>query len=70
SSSSKRRRRFLVIVNVLGSTGPMIFMVNGDDNVKAVVGKSLRQYAAEGRLPVLGNDSNGFHLCASASGFD
>ncbi|KAI4367040.1 hypothetical protein MLD38_022823 [Melastoma candidum] len=59
---SVKKNRFLVTVNVLGSAGPIRFVVNEDDPVSAVIQTSLKNYAREGRLPALGTDINGFLL--------
>ncbi|XWS75571.1 hypothetical protein CRYUN_Cryun01aG0101900 [Craigia yunnanensis] len=61
------KSRFLIIINVLGSAGPLRFLVNEDDLVAAVIDVALKSYAREGRLPVLGLDPNKFLLhCANA----
>ena len=62
--------RFLITVNVLGSAGPMRFVVNEDDLVSGVIDTSLKTYAREGRLPVLGSDVNDFILHCADVGFD
>ncbi|EPS64875.1 hypothetical protein M569_09904 [Genlisea aurea] len=62
-------RRFLIVVNVFGSSGPLRFLVNGDDAVETVIDKTLRRYAHEGRLPALGFDSSDFHLYPSDAVF-
>ncbi|KAL8125099.1 hypothetical protein AgCh_012681 [Apium graveolens] len=53
-----KRNQFLIIVNVLGGSGPIKFVVKGDDSVAAVIGTALKLYAREERLPVLGYDVN------------
>ncbi|XVF71436.1 hypothetical protein PTKIN_Ptkin12aG0037200 [Pterospermum kingtungense] len=59
--------RFLITINVVGSAGPLRFLVNEDDLVSAVIDVALKSYAREGRLPVLGLDPNKFLLyCANA----
>lgn len=55
-------RRLLVSITVLGSAGPIRFVMNEDDPVAAVIATSLKYYAREGRLPVLGSNSNDFVL--------
>lgn len=62
--------RFLITVNVLGSAGPIRFVVNEDDLVSGVIDTSLKTYAREGRLPVLGSDVNDFILHCADVGFD
>ncbi|KAI4375479.1 hypothetical protein MLD38_013345 [Melastoma candidum] len=59
---SAKKNRFLVTVNVLGSAGPIRFVVNEDDPVSAIIQTSLKNYSREGRLPALGTDVNGFLL--------
>ncbi|XP_052204090.1 uncharacterized protein At4g22758-like [Diospyros lotus] len=56
------QRRILISVTVLGSAGPIRFVVNEDELVAAVIGTVLKNYAREGRLPVLGSDFNEFVL--------
>lgn len=58
SAVDERRNRFLIIVNVLGGSGPIKFVVKEDDSVAAVIGTALKLYAREERLPVLGYDVN------------
>ncbi|KAJ8648508.1 hypothetical protein MRB53_001531 [Persea americana] len=59
--------RFLITVTVLGSAGPLRFVVKEEELVSAVMGTALRSYAREGRYPVLGYDVNNFFLyCANA----
>ncbi|KAI8534566.1 hypothetical protein RHMOL_Rhmol10G0100200 [Rhododendron molle] len=53
---SSKKNRFLVTVNVLGSTGPIRFVVSEEESVKGVVSIALKMYARERRLPVLGSD--------------
>ncbi|ESW25394.1 hypothetical protein PHAVU_003G031800 [Phaseolus vulgaris] len=55
-------RRFLISINVLGSAGPIRFLVNEEDHVAAVIETALKSYAREGRLPLLGTDNAGFSL--------
>ncbi|KAJ4824929.1 hypothetical protein Tsubulata_033090 [Turnera subulata] len=57
-----KKNRFLIIINVLGSAGPIRFVVNGDDLVGTVIETALKTYAREGRLPVLGFDVDKFVL--------
>ncbi|RWR79632.1 hypothetical protein CKAN_00821600 [Cinnamomum micranthum f. kanehirae] len=59
--------RFLITVTVLGSAGPLRFVVKEEELVSAVMETALRSYAREGRYPVLGYDVNNFFLyCANA----
>ncbi|KAI3726416.1 hypothetical protein L1987_66213 [Smallanthus sonchifolius] len=61
----QKKKRFLITVNVLGSSGPLRFVVNDDDKVSEVIDSSLKMYARSGRLPVLGSDFNKFLLYPS-----
>ncbi|PKA61302.1 Uncharacterized protein AXF42_Ash006199 [Apostasia shenzhenica] len=54
--------RILITVTVLGSAGPIRFVVREDELVAAVMGTTLKTYAREGRRPVLGSDLNSFVL--------
>ncbi|GJY56730.1 potassium transporter 19-like protein [Tanacetum coccineum] len=64
----KTQDGFLMItVNVLGSSGPLRFVVNIDDKVSEVINLSLKMYARGGRLPVLGSDYTKFLLYPSNS---
>ncbi|KAF2316808.1 hypothetical protein P3X46_026566 [Hevea brasiliensis] len=59
--------RLLISVTVLGSAGPIRFVVNEEELVAAVIDTALKSYAREGRLPVLGSDINDFFLyCPNA----
>lgn len=60
--------RFLISVTVLGSAGPIRFVVNEEELVAAVIDTALKSYAREGRLPILGSDLNNFVLyCPNAA---
>ena len=63
-----KNKRFLITVNVLGSSGPLRFVVNDDDKVSEVIDSSIKMYARGGRLPVLGSDINNFLLYPSNAG--
>lgn len=67
---AKGRGRLLITVNVLGSAGPLRFLVNEEELVAAVIDTALRSYAREGRLPVLGSDLNNFLLYSANAGSD
>jgi hypothetical protein len=56
------RARVLVTVTVLGSAGPLRFLVDEGDTVAGLVRAALRCYAREGRMPLLGADPAGFLL--------
>ncbi|KAJ6792060.1 uncharacterized protein M6B38_339020 [Iris pallida] len=62
--------RILITVNVLGSAGPLRFLVNEDERVAAVIHTALRTYGREGRLPVLGTDLNNFFLYCAHTGYE
>ncbi|GMN31252.1 hypothetical protein TIFTF001_041566 [Ficus carica] len=64
------KNRFLITVNVLGSAGPMRFVVNEDDLVAAVIDTALKSYSREGRLPVLGTHASDFLLYCANVGSD
>lgn len=57
----------LITVNVLGSTGPLRFLVYEDEVVSTVINLTLKSYAREGRLPVLGSNLNDFLLYCPTS---
>ncbi|KAI8000385.1 hypothetical protein LOK49_LG09G01449 [Camellia lanceoleosa] len=50
----------LVIITVLGSAGPIRFIVHEGKLVAAVIETALKSYAREGRLPMLGSNLNDF----------
>ncbi|KAL3510557.1 hypothetical protein ACH5RR_029958 [Cinchona calisaya] len=54
--------RLLISITVMGSAGPIRFVVNEEELVTAVIDTALKSYAREGRLPVLGSDLNNFVL--------
>ncbi|GMJ13379.1 hypothetical protein like AT1G70780 [Hibiscus trionum] len=54
--------RLLVSITVLGSAGPIRFVVNEEELVADVIDTALKAYAREGRRPVLGSDMNAFFL--------
>ncbi|XP_039006454.1 uncharacterized protein At4g22758-like [Hibiscus syriacus] len=62
--------RLLISVTVLGSAGPIRFVVNEEELVAAVIDTALKSYAREGRLPVLGSNLNDFLLYCPSSGSD
>lgn len=67
NQGSKGGNRLLISVTVLGSAGPIRFVVNEEELVAAVIDTALKSYAREGRLPVLGSDLNDFFLyCPNA----
>ncbi|KAG8637504.1 uncharacterized protein At4g22758 isoform X2 [Manihot esculenta] len=59
--------RLLISVTVLGSAGPIRFVVNEEELVANVIDTALKSYAREGRLPILSSDLNDFFLyCPNA----
>jgi hypothetical protein len=67
---TERNNRFLVTINVMGSSGPIRFVVNEKELVSGVIDTSLKSYAKEGRLPVLGFNAANFLLYHPNAGFD
>ncbi|CAO2829969.1 unnamed protein product [Amaranthus hypochondriacus] len=66
-AKSYKGNRMLITVNVLGSTGPLRFLVYEDEVVSTVINLTLKSYAREGRLPVLGSNLNDFLLYCPTS---
>ncbi|CAE6062275.1 unnamed protein product [Arabidopsis arenosa] len=62
NQKSNTTNRFLVSITVLGSAGPIRFVVKEDETVANVIDYALKCYAREGRLPLLGSDSSFFLL--------
>ena len=60
--------RLLISITVLGSAGPIRFVVNEEEIVAAVIETTLKSYAREGRLPLLGSDLNNFLLYCPIGG--
>lgn len=54
--------RVLVTVTVLGSAGPLRFLVDEGESVNGLIRSALRFYAREGRMPLLGADAANFLL--------
>lgn len=67
-AAAAKGNRFLITVTVLGSAGPIRFVVNEDELVAAVIDTALKSYAREGRLPLLGSDLNSFMLYCPIAG--
>lgn len=59
------RSRVLVTVTVLGSAGPLRFLVDEGESVTGLIRTVLRCYAREGRMPLLGADPADFLLYTS-----
>lgn len=62
SSDVAQKYRYLIAVNVVGSSGPVRFLVNEDDLVYGVIDTALKLYAHEARLPPLSSQSQDFFL--------
>lgn len=60
--------RLLISITVIGSAGPIRFVVNEEELVGNVMDTALRAYAREGRLPVLGSNINAFVLYCPIAG--
>ncbi|XP_060192141.1 uncharacterized protein At4g22758-like [Lycium barbarum] len=69
-NKNAKSTRLLITVNVLGSAGPLRFVVSENDKVVKVVDTALKQYGREGRLPVLSSDVNDFFLYSASAGID
>ncbi|KAK2978007.1 hypothetical protein RJ640_026441 [Escallonia rubra] len=66
-SQAGKGNRLLISITVIGSAGPIRFVVNEGELVAAVIDTALKSYAREGRLPILGSDLNSFVLyCPNA----
>lgn len=70
TQNAKGGNRLLITINVLGSAGPMRFVVSELELVVTVMEMTLKSYAREGRLPVLGSDLNDFLLYCPNAGSD
>lgn len=68
--TKRKSTRFLVTINIMGSAGPIRFVVNEKEVVSGVIETALKSYAREGRLPVLGFDATNFFLYCANAGFD
>ncbi|OIV95641.1 hypothetical protein TanjilG_23872 [Lupinus angustifolius] len=62
--------KFLIIISVPGSTGPLRFLVNEREKVSRVIDRALKNYAREERLPVLGFEASNFLLYRVDAEFD
>lgn len=48
-----KENRLLISINVVGSTGPIRFIVKADETVKNVIDNTLSCYGRQGRLPMV-----------------
>jgi len=62
-------KKLLVSVNVLGSVGPIRFLANEDDEVSSVINTTLKAYARQGRIPVLGFEVDNLNFYSINAGF-
>jgi hypothetical protein len=69
-NQNTKGNRLLISITVMGSAGPIRFVVNEDELVAAVIDTTLKAYAREGRLPVLGSNLNDFFLYCPNAGLD
>lgn len=67
-SQAAKGNRFLISVVVMGSAGPIRFVVNEDEMVAGVIDTALKSYARQGRLPVLGTRLDNFILYGTVAG--
>lgn len=70
NQSAKDARKLLININVLGSAGPIRFVVSEGDLVATAIDTALKSYAREGRLPILGKDVTSFALYCQHVGSD
>ncbi|XP_076956021.1 uncharacterized protein At4g22758-like [Bidens hawaiensis] len=68
SQSQAGKNRLLISITVIGSAGPIRFVVNAEEVVATVMDTALKSYAKEGRLPVLGSNVNEFVLYCPIAG--
>ncbi|XP_072979746.1 uncharacterized protein [Typha angustifolia] len=56
------RSRILATVTLMGSSGPLRFLVHEGELVETVITTALKSYSRQRRLPVLGSDVEDFLL--------
>ncbi|KAL0013405.1 hypothetical protein SO802_000474 [Lithocarpus litseifolius] len=67
TATNKGVNRLLISITVLGSAGPIRFVVSEDELVAVIIDSAFKSYAHEGRLPVLEPNLNDFFLyCPNA----
>ncbi|XP_052107715.1 uncharacterized protein LOC107457857 [Arachis duranensis] len=64
-----KSNKILVTINILGSSGPIRLVVNETDLVSRVIETTLKSYANEERLPLLGFDATNFFLYSPDAAF-
>ncbi|KAJ7298913.1 hypothetical protein O6H91_07G057000 [Diphasiastrum complanatum] len=69
-NKSGEATKLLVTVNVIGSPGPLRFLVYSHDTVKRVIQLALKAYAREGRVPLLGVNYKTVDLCCANNDFE
>lgn len=69
-NQNPKGNRLLVSINVMGSAGPIRFVVNEEELVSAVIDTALKSYARERRMPILGSDLDDFLLYCPTYGSD
>ncbi|KAG7974327.1 hypothetical protein I3843_06G043600 [Carya illinoinensis] len=69
-NQNAKGNRLLVSITVLGSAGPIRFVVSEQELVATVIDTALKSYAREGRLPVLGSNLDEFFLYCPNAGPD
>ncbi|KAI4357622.1 hypothetical protein L6164_001559 [Bauhinia variegata] len=69
-NQNPKGNRLLISINVLGSAGPIRFVVSEEELVASVIETALKSYAREGRLPILGSDIGDFLLYCPLLGPD
>lgn len=57
--------RILISINIVGSSGPLTFVVNENDVVCDVIKKALKFYTRQKRLPALKSDVSDYVLRCS-----
>nr|XP_027122198.1 uncharacterized protein LOC113739152 [Coffea arabica] len=70
NGKNNSNNKFLITINILGSTGPIRFVVNEDDTVSEGMDAAQKLYAHQERFPVFGSDVNSFLLYPANAGLD
>ncbi|KAG0458193.1 hypothetical protein HPP92_023039 [Vanilla planifolia] len=60
--------RILISVTVVGSVGPIRVVVREDELVSSIISTVLKNYAREGRRPILGSELDNFVLYHAGDG--